>query len=143
MGWEDFFEKKIGWEYFPDLVGVYHLACRLLRHYRHRGSPVVFSGQRWVEGQGRVALDRGPHQYTMVHVLFLWEVFASMVGKGQWVFFTYLVAKELRRLSLIPSRVKEERGWRPQWLVDYSYINLTSKTLPIGALYAMQSVRDI
>ena len=78
-----------------------------------QGGPVVLAGQWWTEGKKRVALDRGPHQYTMAHVPFLWEEFASMVGKVQWVVLAYSVAKDLQGLSLIPSRVKDEREWRP------------------------------
>ena len=143
MVWENFFEKKRGWEYFSNLVGVDHLACRLLRQYRHRGTPVFFLGHRWMEGQGRVALERGPHQSTMVHVPFLWVDFASMVGKGQWVVLPYSVAKEIQGLRLIPPGVKEERDWRPRRLLDYSYIKLNSKTLPIAALSAMQYIWDL
>ena len=40
------------------------------------GGPVDFLGQRWTEGQGRVALERGPHQSTMAHFPFLWEDFS-------------------------------------------------------------------
>ena len=36
---------------------------------------------------------QGPHQSMMVHIFFLREDFASVVGKGEWVVLTYLVAK--------------------------------------------------
>ena len=35
------------------------------------------------------------------------------------------------------SRSEEERDRRPWWLVDYSYSNLNSKTLPISAMSAI------
>ena len=126
MVWENFVEKKRGWEYFSNLVGVDHLACRLLRQYRHRGTPVFFLGHRWMEGQGRVALERGPHQSTMAHVPFLWEDFASMVGKVQWVVFPYSVAKEIQGLRLSPLGVKDDRDRQLWWLGDYRCSNLNS-----------------
>ena len=70
---EDFVEKRIVWEYFYNLVGVDHPACCLLRQYRNRRAPVVFTGQWCTEGQGSVALYRGPYQPTMAHVPFLWD----------------------------------------------------------------------
>ena len=77
----------------------------------------MFFTEQWrTEGQRRVYLYRGPHQSMMVHVPFLWENFASMVGKGRWVVLPYLVTKELRGLRLIPPGVKEEKDWRPRWL---------------------------
>ena len=52
----------------------------------------------------------------MAHVPFLWEEFASMVGKGQWMVFSYSLAKELQGLRLIPLKVKEDRYWQPRWI---------------------------
>ena len=34
--------------------------------------------------------------------------------------------------------MKEERDWQPQWLGDYSYINLNYNTLPIATLHTIQ-----
>ena len=47
------------------------------------GGCVVLLRQWWKEGQRRPVLDRGSHKSTMVHVPFLQEEFALMVGKGQ------------------------------------------------------------
>ena len=52
----------------------------------------------------------------MAHVSFLREEFASMVGKGQWMVFSYSLAKELQGLRLSPLRVKEEIYWQPRWI---------------------------
>ena len=49
-----------------------------------------------------------------------------------------MVAKELPKLRLIPPGVKEDRDWRPQWLVYYSFSNLNYETLLIAAMSAMQ-----
>ena len=46
-----------------------------------------------MEGGCIAALERGAHKSTLAHVPFLWEEFSSMVGKGQWVVFPYLVDK--------------------------------------------------
>ena len=70
------------------------------------------------------ALDRGPQQYTMVHVPFLWEEFALMVGKGQWVVFPYSIANELPGLRTIFPGVKDDSHRQPRWLGDYSYSKL-------------------
>ena len=62
----------------------------------------------------------------MNHVPFLREKFSLMVGKGKWVVLLYSVAKELPGLRLNLPGVKEERYQKPQWIGDYSYINLNS-----------------
>ena len=66
-----------------------------------------------------------------------------MVGKGQWVVLPYLVSKELLGLNLIPLGVKEDRYRRMRWLEDYIFSNIHYKTLPIAALFAMQSGRAL
>ena len=66
-----------------------------------------------------------------------------MVIKGHWFFLPYSVDKELPGLRLIPSGVKEDRYRRLQWLGDYRYSNLNSKTLPISALSTMQYFRAL
>ena len=81
----------------------------LLRQYWHRESPVDLSGRWWTEVQQIAALYRVPHQYKMVHVPFLRDKFALMVGKGKWVVLPYLVDKDLPGLRLIPPGVEDER----------------------------------
>ena len=61
-----------------------------------------------------------------------------MVGKGQWFFFLYLVAKEILGLRLIPPGVKEDRYRRPRWLGNFIFSNINGKTLPIATISAMQ-----
>ena len=134
LGWEDFVRDRIGQGHFSDLEGVNQLSRCLLRQYWHRGDPVVLSGQRWTEGQWRVALDRGPHKYTMDH--FPPPLF--MVGKGQWVVLSYLVTKEIPGLRQRPPVAKEERDRQPQWIGDYSSSNLHYENLTISAMYAMK-----
>ena len=96
------------------------------------------SENQLVEGQKRVALERGPHKLTLVHAPFLQEEFALMVRKWQWVVFPLLVDKKLLGMRLILPGVKEERDRRLQWLGGFSSSNINCKTLPISALSAMQ-----
>ena len=66
-----------------------------------------------MEEECQQALDCGAHQSMMAYVLFIWEQFALVVGKAQWVVLTYSVAKELPGLGISPTGVKEERDRRP------------------------------
>ena len=77
--------RRRGRRDFASLADVKHLARRLLRQYRHRGVPVVLMWGSWTEGECQVALKRGPHRSATEHTLFLWEEFASVIEKGQWV----------------------------------------------------------
>ena len=60
-----------------------------------------------------------------------------MVGKGQWVILTYLVATELPELRLSPLGVKEDLEQRPRYLGNYSYSNRNGESLLIATMYAM------
>ena len=99
---------------------------------------MVLLVQRWMEGQRRAALDRGPHKSTMAHVPFLREEFDLVVGKWHWVVLPYSVAKELPGLRLSLQGLKEERDRWLWWLEYSSYSNLNYKNVPISALSAMQ-----
>ena len=94
--------KRRGQGDFSDLGGVDHPPRRLLSQYHHIAGGCGFPGHQCTEGQWRSDLDRGPHQSTIAHALFLGEGFSLVVGKGQLVFFPNLVAKELLVLRLIP-----------------------------------------
>ena len=41
LGWTEFVRWRRGRGYFASLSEANHLACRLLRQYKHRGAPVV------------------------------------------------------------------------------------------------------
>ena len=56
-----------GWGFFSYLGGVDHLACHIVRKYRRRGPPVVFLGKQRIEGQMRVALERGTHKSMLAY----------------------------------------------------------------------------
>ena len=58
---------------------------RLLRQYRHCGAPVVILGWIWMERYSQLALKWVSYWSSMAHDPFLWEKFASMAGKVQWV----------------------------------------------------------
>ena len=58
MVWENFVEKRRGWEYFSYLVGLDHPACCLIRQYRHRWLPVV-RGALWIFWDSGGQRDRG------------------------------------------------------------------------------------
>ena len=64
---------------FASLSEVKHLARRLLRQYKHRGTPVVLMMRKWSEGERLAALKRVPHRSATKHAPFLCEEFASMV----------------------------------------------------------------
>ena len=102
LDWKDFVKERRRWGYFSYLGGVDHLTHRLLRQYRYRGDPVVFSERRWVEVQKRASPDRVPHQSMMARAPFLREEFALIVGKGQWFVFPYSTAREITGLRMIP-----------------------------------------
>ena len=104
---------------------------------------MVFSGQRWTEGQWIEALDRVPHKSTLAHVPFLQEEFDLIVVKEQWVIFPYSVTKELQGIRLRPLGVKEDRDWQSRCLGDYSYSYLNSETLPIAIMPTMQYGRAL
>ena len=54
--WDDFVKERRGWGDSSDLVGVDHPDRRLLRKYQHRGPPVIFPGQQYIERQQRTDL---------------------------------------------------------------------------------------
>ena len=74
----------------------------------------------------------------MVHIHFLREEFASIVGTEQLVVLTYLVTKELPGLRLIPLGVQEDWYRRPRLISDYSFTFMNVKYLPISALSSIQ-----
>ena len=71
------------------MADVKHPARRLLRQYKHRGTPVFLMSGSWTEGERQAAFKRGPHRSATEHTLFLREEFASMVEKGQCVVLPY------------------------------------------------------
>ena len=71
-----------------------------------QGGGVVLSVNNCMEEHQRGDLDRGPHQSTMAPVPFLWEDFASMIGKVKWVILSYFVDNYLPELRLIPQGLK-------------------------------------
>ena len=137
LGWEDFVNQRRGRGDFARLEVVPHLACRLLRQYKHLGAPIVLALNFWTEWDRQSSLAQVLHQSMLENLPFLCKKFASMVGKGQWVILPYLVARNLQGLRLSPPWVKEERDQRPRWFGDYSYSKLNCVTLPLAELFSV------
>lgn len=120
-----------------------HPACRLLRHYRARGAPVVLASRPWTPERLQQALRRGPHKSALENLDFLRDEMAAMVAKGHWVVLPFSAAKTLPNLRLSPIGVVPQHNRRSRTIVDYSFSGLNQDTQPIAPLEAMQFGRTL
>jgi len=73
----------------------------------------------WDGNKIQVALQRGPHHFTMLHSYFLRDKFVSMIDSNQLVIFPYSVAILLKILCISPPGVIPQWDRRHWWIKDY------------------------
>ncbi len=61
-----------------------------------------------------------------------------MINKGQWVVLPYSAVRHLPGLRISPPGVILQRNRGPRWILDYSWWDVNSNTLPLAAMDAMQ-----
>ena len=137
-GWTSFVNHRRQRGDFAEVSTLPHPASRLLQHYKVHGAPVKFTTEPWKRHTIERALARGPHRSCMEHIDFLHEEFIDMINKQQWIILPFSEAKNLPNLRLSPPGVVPQRGRRPRWIVDYSWWNVNSETLPLAPKEAMQ-----
>jgi hypothetical protein len=57
-----------------------------------------------------------------------------MINKGQWIILPYSVVKDLPGLRISPLGVVPKQGRCLRWIVDYSWWDVNSDTLPLAAI---------
>ena len=138
LGWHGLVAHRRPLSNFSLLDNVPHPARRLLRHYKHRGTPVKFSTPPWTRRQVQRALARGPHKSAHQYLDYLEKEFVDMINKDQWVVLPYSDVQHLPGLRISPPCVIPQRDRRPRWIVDYSWWDVNEDTLPLAAMESMQ-----
>jgi hypothetical protein len=138
LGWHGLVAHRQPLSNFSKLDHVHHPACRLLRFYKHQGTPVKFSTSPWTSDQVTCALVQGPHTSSHDYIDYLHKEFIDMINKGQWLVLPYSAIRHLPGLCISPPSMVPQRERRPRWIVDYSWWNVNQETLPLAAIKAMQ-----
>ena len=120
-----------------------HAAHRLLRQYKHKGTPVTLAGSPWTPQRLRSAIARGPHKSSFEHLDFLRDDMADMVDKGFWTVLPYDLVAATPGLRLSPIGVVPQRNRRPRPIVDYTYSGVNQVTQPNAPQDAMQFGRTL
>jgi len=151
--WEEFIREVRGRGDLLEPSGALleHPASNLLHYLGRHGVPSVSKMLPWSDTELEYRLSRGSHKSCDEHLDFLRGEMLEFVQKGFWTVLPYSLLKEghqqklrgLRDLRLSPLGIIPQRDRRPRLIVDYSFYEVNSETVPLGPQDAMQFGRTL
>lgn len=122
----------------PDIGSLPHKAAPLLDRIRRNGAPAVMQSAPWTAELLDERMERGCHQSAHGSEEFVMEEFLDFCQKGFWMVLPYECVRDLPGLRLSPLGVVPQRERRDRLIVDYSYYDVNTSTLPLAPPEAMQ-----
>ena len=128
----DLCQRHRGFSCLADTSQLPHPAAGLLARLRRSGAPVLLAQDPWTLLKLDLAIQRGPHQSTKAHAVFLRQELSEMVAAGQWLVLPYRCVRHLRGLRLSPMGVVPQRDRRPRPIVDYTFYGINEYTISLA-----------
>ena len=139
LGWYQFIRKlQHPSDCAAHLRALPHSAGPYLHRLASRGVPAPSTSSPWSTRQKRQHLRRGAHPSAHVFKEFLHQDMLDMVQKGYWSILPFSEVEQFVHLKLSPAGVVPQRTRRPRPIMDYTFTDINSSSVPLSPLSSMQ-----